>query len=88
MRVIALIVALLIHARVCSYCARWPNENAILFISGCAENMVQLFPLIDTVILLSAPIETIMERLAVRSPKADISFGPLNVRFRGGFYSR
>ena len=50
--------------------------------------MVQLFPLIDTVILLSAPIETIMERLAVRSPKADISFGPLNVRFRGGFYSR
>jgi shikimate kinase len=38
-----------------------------LFLSGCAENMGQLFPLIDTVILLSAPVETIMERLAARS---------------------
>ena len=44
-----------------------PDEG-LLFISGCAENMAQLFPLIDVVILLSAPIETIMERLAARSP--------------------
>jgi shikimate kinase len=43
-------------------------EDGMLFVSGCAENMKQLFPLIDTVILLSAPIETIMERLAARSP--------------------
>ena len=43
-------------------------EDGMLFIGGCAENMTQLFPLIDTVILLSAPIETIMERLAARSP--------------------
>jgi shikimate kinase len=40
----------------------------MLFIGGCAENMGRLFPLIDTVILLSAPIATIMERLQARSP--------------------
>jgi shikimate kinase len=38
-----------------------------LFISGCAENMGRLYPLIDTVILLCAPVETIMERLTARS---------------------
>lgn len=38
-----------------------------LFIGGCAENMGKLFPLIDTVILLTAPITTIMERLQARS---------------------
>jgi len=37
-----------------------------LFISGCAENMSRLLPLIDLVILLSAPADTIMERLAQR----------------------
>jgi shikimate kinase len=37
-----------------------------LFVSGCAENMVQFFPLIDIVILLSAPVATLMERLAAR----------------------
>jgi shikimate kinase len=42
-------------------------EDGTLFISGCAENMKWFFPLIDTVILLSAPIETIMERLMARS---------------------
>lgn len=41
--------------------------DGMLFISGCAENMEQLFPLIDAVILLSAPVATIMERLATRS---------------------
>jgi broad-specificity NMP kinase len=41
--------------------------DGLLLISGCAENMTKLFPLIDTVILLSAPIETILERLAARS---------------------
>lgn len=37
-----------------------------LFISGCAENMDRFFPLLDTVILLSAPVATLMERLAAR----------------------
>ena len=43
------------------------HREGTLFISGCAENMRQLFPLIDTVILLSAPVETIMQRLEARS---------------------
>jgi shikimate kinase len=43
-------------------------EDGTLFIGGCAENMGRLFPLIDTVILLSAPVATIMERLRTRSP--------------------
>jgi shikimate kinase len=43
-------------------------EDGALFVSGCADNMGSLYPLIDTVILLSAPVETIMERLAARSP--------------------
>lgn len=37
-----------------------------LFISGCAENMGQFFSLIDIVILLSAPVATLMERLTAR----------------------
>jgi shikimate kinase len=41
--------------------------DGTLFIGGCAENMGQLFPLIDTVVLLSAPVATIMERLRTRS---------------------
>ena len=41
--------------------------NGTLFISGCAENMESVYPLLDTVILLSAPVETIMERIAGRS---------------------
>ncbi|MBR0668879.1 AAA family ATPase [Roseomonas hellenica] len=43
-----------------------PGEG-LLFVSGCAENMERFYPLIDTVILLSAPLATIMERLAARS---------------------
>lgn len=43
------------------------SEGRALFISGCAENMPQLFPLIDCVILLSAPVATLMERLRTRS---------------------
>ena len=42
-----------------------PAEDS-LFISGCAENMSRLLPLIDLVILLTAPVDTIMERLAQR----------------------
>jgi shikimate kinase len=42
------------------------SGEGTLFISGCAENMRQFFPLIDVVILLSAPVATIMERLAAR----------------------
>ncbi|MCS3445262.1 MULTISPECIES: AAA family ATPase [Bradyrhizobium] len=41
--------------------------DGTLFISGCAENMRRLFSMIDVIVLLSAPIATIMERLAMRS---------------------
>jgi broad-specificity NMP kinase len=44
------------------------SEAGTLFISGCAENMGRLFPLIDCIILLSAPVETIVDRLETRSP--------------------
>jgi shikimate kinase len=44
------------------------SEEGTLFVSGCAENMGRLFPLIDCIILLSAPVETILERLETRSP--------------------
>lgn len=44
-----------------------PREGT-LFISGCAENMRELFPLVDTVILLSVPADTIMRRVSARTP--------------------
>ncbi|MGH6904206.1 MAG: AAA family ATPase [Geminicoccaceae bacterium] len=37
-----------------------------LFVSGCSENMGEFYPLIDTIVLLSAPVATIMDRLAAR----------------------
>jgi shikimate kinase len=43
------------------------QDRAPLFVSGCAENMKRLFPLIDMVILLSAPVATLMKRLQARS---------------------
>ncbi|QHO78770.1 shikimate kinase [Bradyrhizobium sp. CCBAU 051011] len=43
------------------------QDQAPLFVSGCAENMGRLFSLIDIVILLSAPVATIMKRLEARS---------------------
>lgn len=43
------------------------SDQETLFIAGCAENMGRLFSLIDTVILLSAPIDTIAARLQARS---------------------
>jgi len=41
--------------------------DGMLFVGGCAENMSRLFPLINCIILLSAPVETILERLEARS---------------------
>lgn len=40
-----------------------------LFVSGCAQNMGNVFPLIDCIVLLSAPVDTIVRRLAARSPE-------------------
>ncbi|WP_309085532.1 AAA family ATPase [Chelativorans sp.] len=46
-----------------------PREQP-LFVSGCAENMERLFPWIDRIVLLSAPLPTILDRLAQRGPGA------------------
>jgi shikimate kinase len=44
------------------------HQSGTLFVSGCAENMSRFFPSIETIVLLSAPIDVIMERLEGRSP--------------------
>ena len=44
------------------------TEDAdVLFVAGCEENQVAFHPRFDQIILLSAPIETVLERLARRT---------------------
>lgn len=43
------------------------NEDKDLFVSGCAQNMGKLFNMLDCIVLLSAPLGTIMDRLGKRS---------------------
>ncbi len=43
------------------------DDADILFVSGCAENMVQFYPQFDHIILLSAPPTVMAERLKYRS---------------------
>jgi hypothetical protein len=43
------------------------HNQGTLFVGGCAQNMTRLFPLID-LIILSAPVATVMRRLEARSP--------------------
>ena len=43
------------------------NASDELFVSGCAENMANVFDVIDMVILLSAPLDVLMDRLAARA---------------------
>lgn len=43
-----------------------PRDRS-LFVSGTSETMGRFLPLIDVVILLSAPVETLLQRLAARS---------------------
>jgi len=38
-----------------------------LFLSGCSPNQGQLYPRFDRIILLTAPTETLVERLAART---------------------
>ncbi|MGL4965093.1 MAG: AAA family ATPase [Inquilinus sp.] len=42
-------------------------RDRTLFLSGTSETMGRFLPLIDVVILLSAPVETLLQRLAARS---------------------
>jgi dephospho-CoA kinase len=43
------------------------EDTDVLFVAGCEENQVAFHPRFDQIILLSAPIETVLERLATRS---------------------
>ena len=44
------------------------TEDAdVLFVAGCEENQVGFHPRFDQIILLSAPIETVLERLGTRT---------------------
>jgi dephospho-CoA kinase len=43
------------------------HENGVLFVSGCVANQVEFYPRFDAVVLLSAPADVILERVAGRS---------------------
>jgi len=43
------------------------EDSDVLFVSGCAENMGKFLPQFDHVILLSAPADVIVARLAMRT---------------------
>jgi dephospho-CoA kinase len=43
------------------------QDTDVLFMSGCAENMVKFYGQFDHIILLSAPATVIVERLAART---------------------
>jgi dephospho-CoA kinase len=47
------------------------TEDAdVLFLAGCEENQVKFHPQFDHIVLLSAPLETLVERLATRTNNA------------------
>jgi dephospho-CoA kinase len=48
------------------------HERGVLFISGCVANQGRFYPRFDAVVLLSAPAEVILERVAARTTN---SFG-------------
>lgn len=43
------------------------EDTGILFVAGCEDNQVQFHPQFDIIILLSAPFETLMDRLSART---------------------
>ena len=42
------------------------HDDGVLFISGCVSNQGKFYPRFDAVVLLSAPADVILERVAVR----------------------
>jgi len=42
------------------------DDAEVLFVAGCEENQTAFYPRFDRVILLSAPVEVLLERLAQR----------------------
>jgi shikimate kinase len=43
------------------------DDGDVLFVAGTAANQGRFYPLFDSIILLSAPVELIMERLTTRT---------------------
>lgn len=43
------------------------RDAEVLFLSGCASNQVQFYPQFDHVVLLTAPVDVMLERLASRT---------------------
>jgi dephospho-CoA kinase len=43
------------------------EDTDLLFVAGCEENQVKFHPQFDHIILLSAPVETLLDRLATRT---------------------
>ena len=52
---------------------------AILFVAGCEENQVKFQAQFDHIVLLSAPLDTLVERLATRT---DNPYGKAPEEFR------
>jgi broad-specificity NMP kinase len=42
------------------------HDDGALFISGCVSNQVKFYPQFDAIVLLSAPLDTIIERVTTR----------------------
>jgi dephospho-CoA kinase len=42
------------------------HEDGVLFVSGCVPNQERFYPRFDAVVLLSAPVDVILERVAGR----------------------
>jgi shikimate kinase len=46
----------------------WPRRmRGVLFLGGCSPNQGMLLPVLDSVVLLTAPADVIVERLATRT---------------------
>ena len=43
------------------------EDTDVLFVAGCEENQAQFHPRFDHIVLLSAPVETLLERVAART---------------------
>ncbi len=55
------------------------EDARVLFVAGCEENMRQFLPQFDSVVLLAAPLETLVQRLSTRTNNP---FGKSTEEFR------
>ena len=42
------------------------HDTRALFLAGCKSNQGRFYPMLDAVVLLTAPLETLLERIARR----------------------